>query len=143
MTSTAISAQHSTLRVDAGTSTAPAMTKVGNLKSFSGMDGTATDIDVTDLDSTAKEKRVGLQDWGNASLEVNVNYDDAGQQELLTAKRDGKARDFELDLPDGTLVKFRAYVKSFPIAAAVDGVLTATISLSIDGDITITPGAGE
>ncbi|MFP3548920.1 hypothetical protein SB748_36635, partial [Rhizobium sp. SIMBA_035] len=65
----------------------PTWTKVKNVKSYSGFDGSATEIDVTDLDSEAKEKRLGLMDNGSFSIDVNVNMSDPGQAAMKTAQK--------------------------------------------------------
>ncbi|MBN3852811.1 hypothetical protein G3N59_05400 [Paraburkholderia sp. Ac-20340] len=138
MTSTAISAQGSKFFVntaDEGAS-APIWTPVANVISFTGFDGTATEIDVTNLDSVAKEKRLGLIDFGSMSLDVHRNVDDPGQAALLAAQKSSAVVDCKLQYPDGTADGFEAYCKSFNAAGGVDAVLTATIGLTITGAVT-------
>ena len=118
MPSTAISAQGSKFFIDTAAEGAaqPTWTQVKNLKSFSGFDGSATEIDVTDLDSTAKEKRLGLMDNGSFSIDVNVNIADPGQAALKAAQKASSLESFKLQYPDGSADTFDASVKSFPIA---------------------------
>jgi hypothetical protein len=117
-------------------------TNVGNVKSYSGFDGSATEIDVTDLNSTAKEKRLGLQDWGSFSLDANIDYADLGQAAMLASRKTGTAKMYKLTLPDGSAKSFSAYVKSFPLAGGTDTVLTGTIALTITGDVTDVAAGG-
>lgn len=144
MTSTAISSQGTTFAVNTAASGAaqPTWTNVANIKSYSGFDGTATEIDVTDLNSTAKEKRLGLQDWGSFSLDANINYADPGQAAMQASRKAGSALEYKLTLPDGSAKEFSAYVKSFPLAGGTDTVLTGTIALTITGDVTDVPAEG-
>ena len=55
----------------AGTATSVSFTAIANVKSFSGFDGSASEIDVTNLDSTAKEFKLGLVDSGSLSMEID------------------------------------------------------------------------
>ncbi|KVW30729.1 phage tail tube protein [Burkholderia ubonensis] len=143
MSSTAINAQGSRFYINTGKATdpKPTWTKVNNVKSFSGFDGTANEIDVTDLDSKAKEKQPGLMDNGSFSLDVNRNLKGAGQAAMLAAQKSQATTDFQLVYPDGTADQFRAFVKSFPINGGVDAVMTSTIALTVTGEVVpVTPG---
>ncbi|WP_196487261.1 phage tail tube protein [Burkholderia territorii] len=143
MSSTAINAQGSRFYINTGKpgDAKPTWTKVNNVKSFSGFDGSANEIDVTDLDSKAKEKQPGLMDNGAFSLDVNRNLKGAGQAAMLAAQKSQTTTDYQLVYPDGTADQFRAFVKSFPISGGVDAVMTATISLTITGEVVpVAPG---
>lgn len=120
-----------------GTATPVSWTAVANVKSYSGFDGVATEIDVTHLGSTAKEKRLGLQDFGKFSFELNPDYDDAGQNALRAAKSAGTVKNFKLVLPNGRTASFSAYVKSMPESGGVDAVVSGSVELTITGAVTI------
>lgn len=136
MTSSAISAQGTTFAINStGTAQAPVWTKVKNVKSYSGFDGSATELDTTDLDSTAKERLLGLQDWGSFSIDVNIDYADPGQAAMLASKRASTQKQYQLTLPNGYTHTFTASVKSFPIAGGTDALLTNTVALTISGDV--------
>ncbi|WP_321940041.1 phage tail tube protein [Paraburkholderia sp. J8-2] len=136
MSSTAISAQGSRFFINSADSGAQATwTPVRNLKSFSGFDGTASELDVTDLDSVAKEKMLGLVDNGSFSLDVNRNLKDPGQAALKAAQVSSTLEQFKLRYPDGSTETFSAYVKSFPISGGVDAVMTSTVALTISGAV--------
>lgn len=120
----------------AGTITPLSWTKVENLVSFNGFDGQASELDVTDLDSTAKEFMLGLQDWGTFSFDVNRDFNDAGQQAVDAAKRAGAQKAFKLTLPNGKTKTFNGYVKNSPLEGGVDQVLkTSGVTLRITGDV--------
>ena len=130
----AISAQKSKLEIGT-TDDVTAWTKVGGLKSFSGMDGSASDIDTTDLDSDAKEFMPGLQDFGAFNFDVNVNRADLGQSGLEAARAAAKVIPFRLTLPDGSVGTWKGYVKTTPLQGGVDAVLTGSITTKISGNV--------
>lgn len=128
---TAIDAQGATFTINSQT--------VGGIISFSGFDGEASDIDITTLDSTAKEFRQGLQDFGNFSMEILRDPNDAGQAELLTQRAAQTSSTCVLTLPDDVTLNratFTAYVKSVTISGAVDDVARGTVNLKISGSVT-------
>jgi hypothetical protein len=112
-------------------------TTVGSVVSFSGLDGEAAEIDVTHLQSTAKEYLMGLQDFGNWSLEVNYLPADAGQDLLRAAKASRAIQDFQATLSDGTLITFQGFVKSNPVSGGVDAKVDGSFSIRISGNVTI------
>jgi hypothetical protein len=110
-------------------------TLVGQITSIDGPSGSAAVIDVTTLDSTAREKRMGLPDEGQVTLEVI--YDPANvQQEGLRSDRAARTlRNFQVVLTDlgSTTFSFSAFVLEFSRALSVDAVVTASITLEITG----------
>ncbi|QEZ47184.1 phage tail tube protein [Cupriavidus oxalaticus] len=125
-----------TVTAGSGTATPVTWTQIKNLVSFSGFDGQASELDVTDLDSTAKEFMLGLQDWGTFSFDVNRDFDDAGQQAVDAAKRAGAQKAYKLTLPNGKTKTFDAYCKNSPLEGGVDQVLkTSGVTLRITGDV--------
>lgn len=147
MTSSAISAQGSVFSINTAAADAdpPVWTPVKNVKSYSGFDGTATSLDSTDLNSSAKENVNGLQDWGSFSIDINLDYADPGQAAMLAAKRTSTKVQFQLTLPNKWVATFLASVNSFPIAGGTDALLTATIPMTISGDVTgpVAPTTGS
>ncbi|WP_414446855.1 phage tail tube protein [Burkholderia sp. 22PA0099] len=142
MTSSAISAQGSKVSVNTGTTDVPVWTKVKNVKSFTGMDGTPTVLDSTDLDSEAKEKVLGLTDSGTWSIVVNRDLSDPGQKALMAAKNSGAKLGMKVELPDNTGDTFDVLVKTFPLVGGTDALLESTIAMEITGPVTpIAPGA--
>jgi Lambda phage tail tube protein, TTP len=120
----------------AGSATPQNWTKIENLVSFNGFDGQASELDVTDLDSTAKEFMLGLQDWGTFSFDVNRDMNDAGQQAVDASKRAGTQKAYKLTLPNGKTKTFNAYCKNSPLEGGVDQVLkTSGVTLRITGDV--------
>jgi hypothetical protein len=121
----------------AGTATPVSYTPIKNIKSFNGFDGKATIIDVTNLDSTAKEKRPGLQDSGKFMFDLHVDYDDAGQAAARTAMGAGAQKNFKLTYPNGKVASFSGYVMSMPSQGGVDAVVAGSAEIEISGSIVI------
>lgn len=134
MASNAISAQGSKLSIESATP--GTYTQIKELKSFSGFDGKAGEIDVTTLDSEAKEFKKGLRDNGNFGFDLNRVYTDAGQILLDAAQADPDPAKFKLELPNGKTAMFDALVLSFNLTGQVDGILSSSASLRISGSVT-------
>lgn len=134
MPSTAISAQGSVISVGTGDPIVYAV--VGNVRSFSGFDGSASEIDTTNLSSTAKEFRLGLVDNGQFTMELDYDGADAGQVALRTAQTAGTVRDFKLALPNADEITFKGLVKKFSLTGGVDAVLRASVEIRITGAVT-------
>ncbi len=111
--------------------------EVGQIKSFSGLDGEATDIDVSDLASEAKEFLQGLQVNGGFNLDLWFDPLDAGQAELIAARALQATRECVLTLVSGYTFTFDAYVKSLSSSGSVNNAISGTCTMMITGDIVI------
>jgi hypothetical protein len=120
-----------------GTATPTTWSAVGNLKSFSGFDGQASELDKTSLSSTAKEFMLGLVDFGQFSVDLDYDFTDVGQAALLAAQAAGTLKTFKLTLPDTHTASFSAYVKRLPAAGGVDQIVKRSgATLRITGTVT-------
>ncbi len=108
---------------------------VGGIDTYKFADGSATDINITTLASTAKEFRQGLQDYGNCSLTMMRDPQDTGQVELESAKAAHATRQCTITLPSGDVATFDAYVKMLDSSGGVDKVLTGSATLKITGAV--------
>lgn len=118
-----------------GTATPAVMIDTCQHKSYSGFDGAASEIDVTTLCSTAKEKDVGLQDFGSMSVELHYVETDELQIEAKAAKHDAEYRWFRLTKRNGYFKAWQGLVTSFGDSGSVDGVNSGTLSISISGEV--------
>jgi hypothetical protein len=135
MSSTAISAQGSDLEIDVTTPGTPD-TVIANMFSFSGLDGEASEIDVTNLNSTAKEFKLGLKDNGGFNIEYHVDFDDAGQNDLRAAGVSGATKKFMLTLPNAKTLTFSGLVKNADsISGGVDATVNGGASIRITGAV--------
>lgn len=111
---------------------------VGEIKSFNGPGGQSSDIDITTLESTAKEFLQGLQDEGEFSFSANLHPSDVGQTFCRNARSAQLTRGFEVILADTdtTTFTFDGNVKGFSVAGAVDDVVKADVTIKISGPVT-------
>ncbi len=137
MAAPAILTQGTTITITDHTGTPVAINGHVSLNNLGG--GVASIIDVTTLASTAKERRMGLQDFGSFTMELIFNPDDAGQAALTDAMDRQEQRIFVLTLPslDPVLVldKWTANVDvlSMPFNIAADGVVKGSVQFSVTG----------
>lgn len=111
--------------------------KVGNVQDFTPDGGTANVIDVTNMDSLAKEKRQGLQDNGNYSLTYDADDTDVGQLRLIAARAAQAVVVFKQYYPGGLKIRaWQGFVQKItePVAG-VDKVLRCSATLVVTGPI--------
>lgn len=111
-------------------------TTAANVRSWSGPSTENPEIDVTSLQSTAKEFVGGLVDYGELTLELNFDPNNATHQQMFA--------DMEASPPTvtGWRITFvnptinytwSAFVKSFSISGEVDGVIQGSLTLRLSG----------
>ena len=142
MPSTAITAQGIIIASFGDT----AFETIPNVVSFQGPGGQASVIDVTNLTSTAKEKRVGLRDEGQLSLSLHFDPDDTVHLGLRLDRSNRARRQYKITFTDTapaatpaatwTTWTFYGYVTQFSVQGGVDAVVEASVTIEIDGDIT-------
>jgi hypothetical protein len=125
-----------TITAGSGTATPVQWTTVNNWKTWSGFDGQASVIDVTNLSSTAKEFVLGIVDPGTIQLELDQDNSDSGQTVLLTAYSGSLRKQFKITLPNANTATFNAYVRKFTSAGGVDQVVKRQADLQISGAVT-------
>lgn len=121
------------------TLTGHAMQNIGEVVSFNGPGLSAAVIDVTTLQSTAKEKLIGIYDAGQVSLSVLFQ-----EQASFTYLHDALIRDmqakthrqfdiiFKGDSTQNTqAVYFGGYVSGFNITGSVDNAIKADITIAL------------
>jgi hypothetical protein len=135
MSTNAIPAQGTELKLGAGSPLS--YTKIAEVNSISGPGGSVSVIDVTDLSSAAKEKMAGLNDNGQISFECNFIPSNTQHAALVAAKAAGTILKFQLVFPDtgSTTWSFDGFVVSLPPSFGVDGVLKASITIEVTGEI--------
>lgn len=136
MSSNAILAQGTLFAVSQNVSP-PSFSNIPEIRSIGGPDGSAPTIDVTDLDSTAREYVLGLKDEGSFSLGVMYIPANAVHQTLRNAWSDRTQLRFRVTFTDTTTTvwEFNGFVTGFSQSAAVDTVVEATVGIKITGEI--------
>ena len=135
-----ISSQGTTIGI--GDAASPEVyTTIPQVTSMSGPDGSASEIDVTNLSSTAKEFILGLKDEGSISLDLI--FDERNVQHALLRTRFGSGAVGNFQIADaGTPTKyytFPAFVSALSMSSGVDEVQRASVNLRISSAIVITP----
>lgn len=120
-----------------GTATPVTYTQIKDIKSIRFSPAGRTEIDVTNLDSTAKEKRLGLKDNGSVSGDYNVDLTDAGQDAARASEGSDTVKDFRVVLPASAgTASFQGQVKQLTWEGAVDGVQMGNYEITVTGDMT-------
>lgn len=121
-----------------GTATPVTWTQVKEIKGIKPSGSSVTKIDVTDLDSTAKEYLPGLVDNGTFSCDVNILESDAGQAAVLAAFEGSEEKTYKIVTP-AKVRTFTAICLKFPTVpdAVVDGVQTGSAEWQISGAVTV------
>ena len=138
MSSNALEAQGMLIKIGNGASP-EVFSTISEIKTFSGPTGSAAVIDVTDLSSTAKEKRMGLADEGQLSFTINYIPDNTQHTLLRTRRASREETNFKMVFTDdspSTTWSFSAFVTGFAVSGAVDNVVEANVTLEITGSIT-------
>lgn len=130
------------LTITAGTATATptTFTQVNNVRDYSGFDGSASEIDRTNLSSTAKEFILGLVDPGQFTLNIDTDNNDAGQAALRAKQQSGALTNFKLVLPGAVsnlTYTFTGFVKKFSTAGGVDQKVAGSADIRISGAVTL------
>lgn len=138
MAAPAVLTQGTTVSIDDDSGTPVA---IAGVISLSGMgSGTANEIDVTTLLSTAFEFRMGLQNFGTFQMHFNWNQDDTGQAEMLDAMDQQEQRTFIITLPATgpslTLNVWTAevYVLQMTFDVGKDDAVRGTATLRVTGE---------
>lgn len=120
------------------TTGSPSIIPVTDVRDINFRTGSATVNDVTDLDSTHREKRMGLPDEGQCTFTLMYRPKEASHEALLAARTARAKTTFELEMTDDptpTRYRFSAYVLSLPVSAATDGVVESAVVLEITGPV--------
>ena len=120
------------------TATPAAWIQVKEVKAIKPAGATSTSIDVTDLDSEAKEFRTGLTNNGTFTTDINVLETDAGQAAVLVAHQASSVDIYKVVTSAKTRT-FSASCMKFPTIpdASVDGVQTGSIDFQISGVVAV------
>ena len=112
---------------------------IPQVTSMSGPDGSSSEIDVTNLSSTAKEFLLGLKDEGSISLDIVWDERDTTHAQLRTLFGSGASSNFRIT-DAGSPQKnydFPAFVQGLSMSTGVDEVQRASVNLRISSAIVI------
>ena len=116
---------------------------VPNCTNIQGPSGSATIIDATGLDATAKIKVMGLPDEGQVTLDLiwGGETSNAVQKSLRTSRAAQTLVTYKITLTDSpqTTYTFTAYCTGWALSTGVDDVTKASVTLEISGAVTAAP----
>jgi len=112
---------------------------VAEVTSISVLDVSVDSIDVSSHDSAGqwREFVAGMKDGGELSMDIN--YDPALHGAIWSAL--GTTRNHRITLTDSgaAVVSFSGFISGVKADAPYDDKLAATVSIKVDGAVTITP----
>lgn len=113
-------------------------TVLDGLQEVPELGGEKEKIEITCLDDSVKRYTNGISDYGDLSFKFL--YDNSSATANFRVLKEAETNDsvvgFELSYPDGTKHQFTAQVGVKMDGAAVNGVLTFSLNLSLQSDIT-------
>ena len=114
------------------------MAEIGEITGFSGPGISAAVIDVTNLQSTAKEKMVSIQDSGQLSIQINLDPTHDADLHISVQKdlRERTHRMWDIRFTDtGTstpsAVYFGGYVSGWSMAGGLDKQITGDLTIAL------------
>lgn len=113
------------------------ITKVTNIN-FGGV--SVSEIDITDLDSTAMEYESGLVDYGTLTFDINYKPEETSHQQIDSLIASGEKRYWRVtgsDTSPKQTATVLGYVSGFTKQYAVNNVIKAQVSIRCTGPLTI------
>jgi hypothetical protein len=112
-------------------------TTITDVISIAGPDASKSEIEVTDLASTAKEFKGGLPDFGRTTVELNYVPGNAVHAALRAdfISAASPVRNYRELFVNGKRWDFAAYVASFPGNVQPDSVVKASVVLRHTGPV--------
>lgn len=137
MSSNALPAQGLQLKMNSAGSPS-VFVAIPELVSFTGPGGSGQVIDVTNLDSEAVEKVMGLPDEGQLTFQINHVPTDDMHIALRAARAAHALRSFQIVFPDDgqTTYSFDGYVTGFSDTGGVNATVKASVTIEITGSVT-------
>jgi len=116
-----------------------AFTLIPQLVSLGGPGGSATVIDISTLDSTGREKAMGLADSGQITCEMVYNPQNTVHAGLFSKWKARTQHNFRIVFTDSpsTQYDFAGYVLEFAHNFSVDEVTTVSMTIEVTGSITV------
>ncbi len=121
-----------------GVGSPEAFQAIPEIVSFTGPGGAGQIIDVSDLDSDAVEKIMGLPDEGQLSFEINYLPEDTYHAALRAARSAQSLQNFKLYFHNGspgTIWGFTGFVTNFSVTGGVNAPIKASVTIDITGAI--------
>lgn len=114
--------------------------KVRDVRSLGGIPLENPEVDVTDLDSLAKEYIAGLKDFGSFEIQGHYVPSDPGQTQMLEDAQTGTVRECIIELAGLNVVyTFNAFLSNFSFGEATpEDPIRFTATVRITGAVDVT-----
>jgi predicted secreted protein len=123
-----------------GTAISFATTDIEQIQDISGPGESAESLDITNHDSPSayREKIAVILDGGEVTFDM-VWTSETGQDALRAAFAARTTGAVVVTLPGGTTFGFQGFVSGWNWNAPVAGILTASVTMTVAGVVTVTP----
>lgn len=117
----------------------------GAMTSTDGFGAPTSTINITSAASTIEETRTGIPDYGDVTIEMYYQPDNAFQQRMDDMFDTGEVAQFRYNMPgiqgsyDGQRLTFEAYVSDMPMTMAYNDVVKMSLTLTITNSFTVAP----
>lgn len=114
-------------------------TAIGQITSIGSFGSDRSLIDVTNLDSTAREYKKAIKDGQEIQLEIQYDPDDTGHSNLRTDLDAEVSRNYRITLTDSPAqtITFAALVTNWTVTnISIDNVYLLNVTLKPTGDLT-------
>lgn len=120
----------------AGTANPQTWTNIANPHDFNAFNGVVSEVDKTNLQSSAKEFSPGLEDFGSMTFNMDLDPTDAGQIAMMAARATSASTYFKLTYPNASVVRVaQGFVKKFEETGSVDGVYKVAAEVRFSGRV--------
>jgi len=110
---------------------------VGKVTQYTIADGDVPDVLFQDLGQAATRAYPGKPDFGNITITLYRDSNDAGQEAIQASINGGGIVPASITLADGRVLTFQAYGKSLPITGLIDNVNTSNAVIRIHDGVAI------
>lgn len=112
--------------------------------SISGPGTTVGTVESTDLSDTWRSYLPTVTDGGEVSFEIHYDPDQATHTTLNALLGTPAIEDWDITFADTSTISFDGILTGFEKSGMeVDGIVTASITIKVDGEVTVTPSGGS
>ena len=123
-----------------GSASPSIFTNIANVENIDESGDSRDQIEVTNLDSTAKEFAPGLVDFGTVVISINYDQEEATHVTLDGLMASGETRDWKITESGGgspgTRTQFKGFVQQISKTRAINAVVKAQVTVKRTGPLT-------
>ena len=132
---------HGTLFKIGTNATPPVYTTMAEVKNVTPPSFEADQVDVTHNESPNRTREfiAGLKSPGECSFEMNFVPGSASDDKIMGLLDTGDTVPCQIEFPNAVVWAFLASVRSYEISSATEEAMTATVGMTVSGEVTVTP----